>query len=167
MALTGQTGKQAAQSMHRAGSINIIGSSGEPRMQSTGHVATHAWSLTQMHASVMTKVTAVYPFSCLLSESRRTPCTSASALSRSRIARARTMPALTLSLCRLASTSRNARTPLGGKDASGRASARPASSTASAGTALCPMCSWTALVSCDATRANKEIGRSRNADKSS
>src|SRR6186713_119325 len=61
MALTGQAGTQAPQSMHSSGwmySIEVLAKSGSSLrgwMQSTGHTSTHAVSFVLMHGSVMMK----------------------------------------------------------------------------------------------------------------
>jgi hypothetical protein len=47
--------------MQSAGSMNSIGSSGVPMMQSTGHAAMQDASFTPKHFSVITKVTASFP----------------------------------------------------------------------------------------------------------
>ena len=50
MALSGQTGSQAAQSIHSSGFMKSWLSPGLEYIQSTGHTSTHAPSVTSTHA---------------------------------------------------------------------------------------------------------------------
>jgi hypothetical protein len=58
---TGQTGSQAPQSVHVAGSMYICSSLGPPWIQSTGQTSTQASSLAPIQGSVMTKAKLLAP----------------------------------------------------------------------------------------------------------